>query len=75
MSDADLKEIALWLQDPATPAPADAYTVPTEKMVTLLTYERNGKAMTGADGLIQLIMAADKYSSRYAHWVKTIEVK
>jgi hypothetical protein len=30
--------------------------------------------MNGRDGLIQLIMGMDKYTSRYAHWVKTIEL-
>ena len=74
MSDADLEEIALWLEDPAAEPPADAYTVPEDKMVTLLAYERNGEEMNGRDGLIQLIMGSDKYTSRYAHWVKTIEL-
>jgi hypothetical protein len=74
MSDADLEEIALWLEDPAAEPPADAYAVPEDKMVTLLAYERNGEEMNGRDGLIQLIMGSDKYTSRYAHWVKTIEL-
>jgi cytochrome c553 len=75
MSDADLKEIALFLQDPAAPAPDGAYIVPEDEMVTLLAYERDGRPMNGRDGLIQMIKAADKYASRYAHWVKNIEVK
>jgi cytochrome c551/c552 len=74
MSDEDIAAIALWLEDPAAEPPADAYAVPEEQMVTLLAYERNGEEMNGRDGLLQLIMGMDKYTSRYAHWVKTIEL-
>jgi hypothetical protein len=31
--------------------------------------------MRGRDGLTQMMGQADKYTSRYAHWVKTIELK
>jgi tungstate transport system substrate-binding protein len=75
MSDADIAEIALWLKDTKGAAPADAYTIPADKQVVLLTYEKNGKPANGHDGLIQLIDAADKYTTRYAHWVQSIEVK
>jgi len=75
MSDEDLKEIALWLKDVNAPAPAGAYVVPADKMTTLLAWEKNGQPMNGRDGLIQMIKAADKYSSRYAHWVAKIELK
>ena len=37
--------------------------------------EKNGAPADGRAGLIQMIDAADKYTSRYAHWVKTIELK
>ncbi len=75
MSDADIAEIALWLKDPQAAAPAGAYSIPAEKRVVLLAYEKNGAPADGRAGLIQMIDAADKYTSRYAHWVKTIELK
>ena len=75
MSDADIAEIALWLKDPQAAAPAGAYGIPAEKRVVLLAYEKNGAPADGRAGLIQMIDAADKYTSRYAHWVKTIELK
>ncbi len=74
MSDADLAEIALWLKDPTAAPPADAYAVPEGTEPGILAYERNGQPMNGRDGLIQLIMPADKYSSRYAHWVASLEL-
>jgi hypothetical protein len=55
MSDAALKEIALFLQDPATPAPDGAYSVHEDEMVTPLACERDGRPMNGRDGLIQVI--------------------
>lgn len=75
MSDEDIKEIALWLQDIEAPAPDGAYVVPADQMTTLLAYMLNDEPMTGRDGLIQMIKVADKYSSRYAHWVAKIELK
>ncbi len=75
MSDADIAEIALWLKDPTAPAPDGAYSIPAEKQVVLVAYDKNGEPANGRAGLLQLIDAADKYSSRYAHWVQNIEVK
>ena len=74
MSDADLAEIALWLDDPTAAPPADAYAAPADTEPGILAYERNGQPMNGRDGLIQLIMPADKYTSRYAHWVASMEL-
>ena len=75
MSDADIAEIALWLKDPKAAAPDGAYSIPAEKQVVLLAYDKNGEPANGRAGLIQMIDAADKYTSRYAHWVQNIEVK
>ena len=73
LPDDDLAQIAAWFQDPAAPSPG-SYTVPADKIGALLAFVRNGQPMKGRDGLIQLIMPMDKYSSRYAHWVQTIEL-
>jgi len=73
LSDDELKAIMAWFKD--MDAPSEGFMVPAEKQVTLLAYEKNGKAMNGDDGLIQMVMGMDKYTSRFAHWVKTIEVK
>jgi cytochrome c553 len=75
MSDADIAEIALWLKDSKAAAPDGAYSIPAEKQVILLAYDKNGEPANGRAGLIQMIDAADKYTSRYAHWVQNIEVK
>ena len=75
MSDADIAEIALWLKDPKAAAPDGAYSIPAEKQIVLLAYDKNGAPANGRAGLIQMIDAADKYTSRYAHWVQNIEVK
>ena len=56
-----------------SPRQASSNRIPRNK--SLLCYERNGKLMNGSDGLIQMIDGMDKYSSRYAHWVSTIELK
>jgi len=75
LSDADLRAIMDWAKSPMSPVPAGAFTADPDKMVTLLAYERNGRPMTGKDGLIQLIVGIDEFAGRYSHWVETIEVK
>ncbi len=74
LPDTDLEELAAWFADPTAPISDTAYTVPPEQIGALLALVRNGKEMNGRDGLIQLIMPMDKYTSRYAHWVQTVEV-
>ncbi len=74
LPDSDLEELAAWLADPTAPISKTAYAVPPEQIGAILALVRNGKEMNGRDGLIQLIMPMDKYTSRYAHWVKTVEV-
>jgi hypothetical protein len=39
-----------------------------------MAYERDGRAMSGRDGLIQLVVGPDEFASRYAHWMKSIVV-
>lgn len=74
LPDSDLEELAAWFADPTAPVSDSAYAVPPEQVGALLAFVRNGEAMNGRDGLIQLIMPMDKYTSRYAHWVQTIEL-
>ena len=73
LSDGELKAIMDWFKDMS--APSEGFEVPESKRVTLLAYEKNGQPITGKDGLIQLVMGMDKYTSRFAHWVKTIAVE
>ncbi len=72
ITDAEIVAIMDWFKNPQSTA-SDFQPDPAKRMV-LLCYEMNGKPMTGADGLIQMIDGMDKYSSRYAHWVQTVEV-
>ena len=73
LSDAEIVAIMDWFKNikvvAAEPKPAPA------KQIVLFCYGRNGQPMSGSDGLIQMIDGMDKYSSRYAHWVKTVELK
>ncbi|MER2600138.1 MAG: substrate-binding domain-containing protein [Caldilineales bacterium] len=73
LPDADLSEIVGWFNSPASPEPG-AYAVPADKLGALLAFVRNGQPMKGSDGLIQLVLPMDKYASRFAHWVQTIEL-
>ena len=43
--------------------------------VVVLAYQRDGRPMTGRDGLIQLVVASDEFASRYSHWVTSITVR
>ena len=42
---------------------------------SVLAYERDGKPMSGREGLIQLVVGADEFASRYSHWVSEIRVR
>ncbi len=75
LSESELQEILYWLNNPKAPVPENAFKVDPTKRKVILAYEMNGNKMTGADGLIQLIVEMDEFSSRYSHWVSRIEVK
>lgn len=75
LSESELREILYWLENPKAPVPADAFKPDPSKRKVILAYEMNGKKMTGDDGLIQLIVEMDEFSSRYSHWVSRIEVE
>ena len=75
LSESELLEILFWLENPKAPVPTDAFKLDPSKRKMILAYEMNGKNMTGEDGLIQLIVEMDEFSSRYSHWVNRIEVR
>jgi tungstate transport system substrate-binding protein len=75
LSDADLAAILGWLAKPARTGSADVFAVPEARRAIVLAYERDGKPMTGRDGLIQLVVGADEFASRYSHWVSEIRVR
>jgi tungstate transport system substrate-binding protein len=87
LNDRDLRAILSWLDDshpspkaaqgpPASGAraPAAAWLPDSRRTLTLVAYEKNGKPMTGRDGLLQLVVGIDQFAGRYAHWVASIEV-
>jgi tungstate transport system substrate-binding protein len=74
LSRADLAAILDWHGNPGTRAKQEAFQPPPDRRVMVLAYERDGKPMTGREGLIQLLVGGDDFASRYAHWVKSIEL-
>jgi len=75
LSDAELAAILAWLARPGRTGVGDAFPVPPAKRAALLAYERDGRPMTGRDGLIQLVVGFDEFASRYSHWVSEIRVR
>ena len=73
VSRAELESMLAWLRQPDKPA-GDSYVPPAGRSLTVLAYEKDGRAMTGADGLIQLVVGPDEAAGRYSHWVSEIEV-
>ena len=73
LPDDELQAIVDWFND--MNAPSKGFMVDKAKQITLLAYEANGEPLTGEGGLIQLVMGMDKYTSRFAHWVKTVVVE
>lgn len=74
LSDADLATMLGWLARPVSRGPADTFVVPETRRAVVLAHERDGKAMTGREGLIQLVVGADEFASRYSHWVSEVRV-
>ena len=75
LSDAELAAILGWLAKPGRTGKADAFVVPPARRAVVLALERDGRPMTGRDGLIQLVVGADEFASRYSHWVSEIRVR
>ena len=74
LPDDDLRAILAWFRNPKADG-ATAFAVPPARQVSVLAYERDGRAMTGGEGLIQLVVGADEFASRYSHWVSEIRVR
>jgi mono/diheme cytochrome c family protein len=74
-ADPDVDAMVKWLNNPAAPQPPAAPAASPASGVVVLAYERDGRPMTGRDGLIQLIVASDEFASRYSHWVTSITVR
>lgn len=74
VSDDDLRAILAWFRNP-TADRSTRFQVPPARQVSVVAYERDGKAMTGREGLLQLVVGADDFASRYSHWVSAIRVR
>ena len=72
-ADPDVAAMVEWLNNPTAPPAAPAGS-PAFRLV-VLAYERDGRPMTGRDGLLQLVVASDEFASRYSHWVTSITVR
>jgi mono/diheme cytochrome c family protein len=75
LSEAELQQLLAWFKDPQAAPAADAYTLEPDKALAILAFEKNGEAMNGLAGILQLIVPFDQFAGRYSHWVKTIEVQ
>lgn len=74
LSRAELDAMLDWLTAPRAKAAGQRFIAPSHRTLRLLAYERDRKAMGGAEGLIQLVIGPDEYASRYSHWVTDIEI-
>ena len=70
----DLEVILGWLKNGPRPGSDMPYQVAPASRAVVLAYERDGKPMTGRDGLIQLVVGPDQFASRYSHWVSAVRV-
>jgi mono/diheme cytochrome c family protein len=75
LSDAELAAILGWLAKPGSAAASDPFVVPEARRAAVLAYERDGRPMTGRQGLIQLVVGWDEFASRYSHWVSEVRVR
>jgi tungstate transport system substrate-binding protein len=75
LSDAELAAILGWLARPGRTGGKDVFAIPLAQQAVVLAYERDGKPMTGRDGLIQLVVGFDQFASRYSHWVSEVRVR
>jgi tungstate transport system substrate-binding protein len=74
LSAVELQVILGWLNNPAQAGSDAPYHVDPASRAVVLAYERDGRPMTGRDGLIQLVVGADQFASRYSHWVSAVRV-
>jgi tungstate transport system substrate-binding protein len=75
-ADPDIAAMVDWLNSPAGGPPRPAAPASrTASPVVVLAYERDGRPMTGREGLVQLVVSTDEFASRYSHWVTSITVR
>ena len=74
LSAVDVEMILGWLKNPSRAGSDMPYRVDPASRAVVLAYERDGKPMTGRDGLIQLVVGPDQFASRYSHWVSAVRV-
>jgi len=75
LSDVELAAILGWLAKPGGPAAADPFVVLRHGAPSCWRTNATGKPMAGREGLIQLIVGADEFASRYSHWVSEVRVR
>ncbi len=71
----DLERLLSWLADPSRAASGPSYAPPAGRAAILLAYDRDGRPMSGRDGLLQLVVGPDEFAGRYSHWVNLVELK
>ena len=74
LSGVEVGMILGWLKNPSRAGSDMPYRVEPASRAVVLAYERDGKPMTGRDGLIQLVVGPDQFASRYSHWVSAVRV-
>lgn len=74
LSAVDLEVILGWLKNPPRSGSDMPYQAAPASRAVVLAYERDGKPMTGRDGLVQLVVGPDQFASRYSHWVSAVRV-
>ncbi len=75
LTSAELKAMLAWLANPHAAKPANPPAPGRPPRAVLLAYDRDGRALDGAGGLIQLVVGTDEYAGRYSHWVSAIYVQ
>jgi tungstate transport system substrate-binding protein len=73
LSEGELAQMLAWFADPDKPA--GDYAIPAALRRVILADERDGRPITGRNGLLQLVVASDQGAGRFSHWVAKIEVK
>jgi hypothetical protein len=73
LTDSELEQIVDWLVRGS--AAGGSYVVPENRRTVVLAWEYDGQPLTGADGLIQMVVAMDDYVGRFSHWVSDIEAE
>lgn len=73
ISEAEVRDMLGWLNTPARRGLP--YVTTGARRLVLLAYERDGADLSPRNGLLQLIVGADEFASRYSHWVSAVRVE